>query len=113
MTRATATSPVTVSNRTRGAKGKAGENGAAAANGGRASTVRRSAKGAGGARGDGRTARYSDADLEPVRATLAAFRAGDFRPRPRHGDRGDTGHADKLMLAEIGLLADEVSLPRS
>jgi HAMP domain-containing protein len=108
MTQATATSPVTVANRTRGAKGKAGEDGAAAANGARGSTVRRSAKGAGGARGDERTARYSDADLEPIRATLAAFRAGDFRPRPRHSDRGDTGHADGLILAEIGLLADEV-----
>src|SRR5256714_956035 len=108
MTRATSTSRVTVANRTRGAKGKAGADGAAAANSARGSTVRRSAKGAGGARGDERTARYSDADLEPVRATLAAFRAGDFRPRPRHGDGGDAGHADGLMLAEIGLLADEV-----
>ena len=108
MTRARATSPVTVASRTRGAKRKAGEDGAAAANGGRSSTVRRSAKGAGGARGDERTPRYSDADLEPIRATLAAFRAGDFRPRPGHGDRGHTGRADKLMLAEIGLLADEV-----
>src|SRR6266851_2343614 len=108
MTRATSTSPVAVANGTRGAKGKAGEDGAAAANSARGSTVRQNAKGAGGARGDKRTARYSDADLEPIRATLAAFRAGDFRPRPRHGDRGDTGHADGLMLAEIGLLADEV-----
>src|SRR5436190_170450 len=108
MTRATSTSRVTVANRTRGAKGKAGADGAAAAKSARGSTVRRSAKGAGGARGDERTARYSDADLEPIRATLAAFRAGDFRPRPRHGDGGDAGHADGLMLAEIGLLADEV-----
>ena len=108
MTRATSTSPVAVANGTRGAKGKAGEDGAAAANSARGSTVRQNAKGAGGARGDKRTARYSDADLEPIRATLAAFQAGDFRPRPRHGDRGDTGHADGLMLAEIGLLADEV-----
>ena len=108
MTRARATSPVTVASRTRGVKRKAGEDGAAAANGGRSSTVRRSAKGTGGARGDERTPRYSDADLEPIRATLAAFRAGDFRPRPGHSDRGNTGRADKLMLAEIGLLADEV-----
>src|SRR5260370_38309471 len=108
MTRATATSRVTVANRTRGGKGKAGRDGAAAANRRGGSTVRQNAKGAGGAGGDERTARYSDGDLEPIRATLAAFRAGDFRPRPRHGDRGDTGHADGLMLAEIGLLADEV-----
>jgi signal transduction histidine kinase/HAMP domain-containing protein/CheY-like chemotaxis protein len=108
MTRATSTSRVTVSNKTRGPKGKAGEDGAAAANSARGSTVRRNAKEAGGARRDERTAQYSDADLEPIRATLAAFRAGDFRPRPRHGDRGDTGDADGLMLAEIGLLADEV-----
>jgi signal transduction histidine kinase/HAMP domain-containing protein/CheY-like chemotaxis protein len=108
MTRATSASRVALANGTRAAKGKAGEDGAAAANGARGSTVRRNAKGAGGARGDGRTARYSDADLEPIRATLAAFRAGDFRPRPRHGDRGDAGYADRPMLAEIGLLADEV-----
>jgi hypothetical protein len=108
MTRATSTSPVAVANGTRGAKGKAGEDGAAAANSARGSMVRQNAKGTGGARGNKRTARYSDADLEPIRATLAAFRAGDFRPRPRHGDRGDTGHTDGLMLAEIGLLADEV-----
>ena len=108
MTRATATSRVAVANRTRGANGKAGEDGAAAADGARGSTVRRSAKGVGGARGDRWAPRYSDADLEPIRAALAAFRAGDFRPRPRYGDRGDTGHADGLILAEIGLLADEV-----
>src|SRR5260221_272974 len=108
MTRATSTSPVAVANGTRGAKGKAAEDAAAAATSARGSTVRQNATGAGGARGDARTARYSDADLEPIRAALAAFRAGDFRPRPRHGDRGDTGHADGLMLAEIGLLADEV-----
>src|SRR5258706_7195252 len=107
MTRAAATSPVAVANGARGANGKAGEDGAAA-DGARGSTVGRSAKGAGGARGDKCAPRYSDADLEPIRATLAAFRAGDFRPRPRHGDLGDTGHADRLMLAEIGSLADEV-----
>src|SRR5258706_14693019 len=104
MTRAAATSPVAVANGARGANGKAGEDGAAA-DGARGSTVGRSAKGAGGARGDKCAPRYSDADLEPIRAALAAFRAGDFRPRPRHGDRGDTGHADRLMLAEIGSLA--------
>src|SRR5258708_6533159 len=108
MTRATSTAPVAVANGTRGATGKAGEDGAAAANSARGSTVRQNAKGAGGARGDEWTARYSDADLEPIRATLAAFRAGDFRPRPRHGDRGEPGQADGRMLAEIGLLADEV-----
>ena len=66
MTRATSTSRVTVSNKTRG-KGKAGEDGAAAANSARGSTVRRNAKEAGGARRDERTAQYSDADLEPIR----------------------------------------------
>src|SRR5258706_99032 len=107
MTRAAATSPVAVANGARGANGKAGEDGAAA-DGARGSTVGRSAEGAGGARGAKCAPRYSDADLEPIRAALAAFRAGDFRPRPRHGDRGDTGHADRLMLAEIGSMADEV-----
>src|SRR5258707_6732942 len=107
MTRAAATSPVAVANGQGGGNGKAGEDGAAD-DGARGSTVGRSAKGAGGARGDKCAPRYSDADLEPIRAALAAFRAGDFRPRPRHGDRGDTGHADRLMLAEIGSLAHEV-----
>src|SRR5260221_7952650 len=108
MTRAAATSPVAVANGTHGANGKAGEDGAAAADGARGSTVRRSAKGAGSARGDKCAPRYSDADFEQIRAALAAFRAGDVRPRPRHGDLGDTGHADRPMLAEIGSLADEV-----
>jgi HAMP domain-containing protein len=108
MTRATSTSPAAVANGTSGANGKAGEDGAAAADGAPGTTVRRSEKEAGGAREERCAPRYSDADLEPIRDTLAAFLAGDFRPRPRHGDRGDTGQADSLMLAEIGSLADEV-----
>jgi HAMP domain-containing protein len=61
-----------------------------------------------GARDDPGTLRYSNADLEPIRAMLAAFRAGDFRPRLGHGDGGETGHADKPMVEAICSLADEV-----
>src|SRR5450432_3177764 len=61
-----------------------------------------------GARPDVGTLQYSNADLEPIRAMLAAFRAGDFRPRLGHGDGGETGHADKPMVEAICSLADEV-----
>jgi HAMP domain-containing protein len=48
--------------------------------------------------------RYTDADLEPVRAALAAFARGDLRRRAgRAGDLRNNG-----MLAEIGQLADEI-----
>src|SRR6266568_1588367 len=48
--------------------------------------------------------RYADADLEPIRAALAAFARGDLRPRARRaGDR-----QNGAMLAEIGQLADEI-----
>src|SRR6266567_1444206 len=50
------------------------------------------------------TGRYADADLEPIRAALAAFARGDLRPRARRaGDR-----QNGAMLAEIGQLADEI-----
>src|SRR6266536_2112982 len=50
------------------------------------------------------TGRYTDADLEPIRAALAAFARGDLRPRAgRASDR-----REGAMLAEIGQLADEV-----
>jgi signal transduction histidine kinase/HAMP domain-containing protein/CheY-like chemotaxis protein len=61
-----------------------------------------------GAREDPGTLRYSNADLEPIRAMLAAFRAGDFRPRLGHGDGGETGHAGNPMVEAICSLADEV-----
>src|SRR5438128_10451699 len=50
------------------------------------------------------TGRYTDADLEPIRATLAAFARGDLRPRA--GRAG--GRHQGAVLAEIGQLADEV-----
>src|SRR6266700_2480616 len=51
------------------------------------------------------TGRYADADLEPIRAALAAFARGDLRPRARRaGDR-----QNGAMLAEIGQLADEIT----
>jgi len=46
---------------------------------------------------------YTDADLEPLRAALAAFARGDVRPLERPGHR----HNGRL-LAEIGQLADEI-----
>jgi signal transduction histidine kinase/HAMP domain-containing protein/ActR/RegA family two-component response regulator len=54
----------------------------------------------------GAAPRYSEADLEPIRARLAAFARGDFRPR---GEPAVDGHppADPV-LAGIMHLADEV-----
>jgi signal transduction histidine kinase/HAMP domain-containing protein/ActR/RegA family two-component response regulator len=47
---------------------------------------------------------YTEADLEPIRAALAAFARGDLRPRAsRAGDLQKSG-----TLAEIGQLADEI-----
>jgi signal transduction histidine kinase/CheY-like chemotaxis protein/HAMP domain-containing protein len=61
-----------------------------------------------GSRADGAgngARRYSEADLEPIRARLAAFASGDFRPR---ADPADDGHPADPALAEIIDLADEV-----
>jgi hypothetical protein len=46
---------------------------------------------------------YTDADLEPLRAALAAFARGDVRPVERPGRRHDG-----RLLTEIGQLADEI-----
>jgi signal transduction histidine kinase/HAMP domain-containing protein/ActR/RegA family two-component response regulator len=51
-------------------------------------------------------ARYSEADLEPIRARLAAFARGDFRPPAEPG--GDGHPPADPVLAEITRLADEV-----
>ena len=63
----------------------------------------RADNGTGSGAGNG-TGRYTDADLEPIRATLAAFARGDLRPRAGRADDRQKG----AMLAEIGQLADEV-----
>jgi signal transduction histidine kinase/HAMP domain-containing protein/ActR/RegA family two-component response regulator len=49
---------------------------------------------------------YSEADLEPIRARLAAFARGDFRPRGEPATDGPS--ATDPVLAEIIHLADEV-----
>src|ERR1035441_5539161 len=97
MTRATAASRVAQADGTAGAGG-----------GGARSVGRPSARRVNSARGDEGTLLYSDADLEPIRAALAALRAGDFRPGPGHADRGQAGHAEKPMVDAICSLADEV-----
>ncbi len=53
------------------------------------------------------TARYTEADLEPVRARLAALARGEFRPRGGPDDQYPAAPADPV-LAEIIQLADEV-----
>src|ERR1022692_306384 len=60
------------------------------------------------ARTEAGTLQYSTGPLEPGRAMLAALRAGDFRPRLGHGDRGETGHSDEHMVDEICSLSDEL-----
>jgi signal transduction histidine kinase/HAMP domain-containing protein/DNA-binding NarL/FixJ family response regulator len=68
-------------------------------------------------------ARYSDADLEPLRAALLALSNGDFRPRADvaragHGSSAANGEADALARiwplvdavgAELSALNDEVA----
>ncbi len=71
------------------------------ANGTRADNGVGSANGSGAGSGTGR---YTDADLEPIRATLAAFARGDLRPRAGRADDRHQG----AVLAEIGQLADEL-----
>jgi hypothetical protein len=51
--------------------------------------------------------RYTEADLEPIRARLAAFARGDFRPRAEPPDDGHPAAAGPV-LTEIIQLADEV-----
>ena len=63
----------------------------------------RADNGTGSGVGNG-TGRYTDADLEPIRETLAAFARGDLRARAGRADDRHNGD----MLAEIGQLADEV-----
>src|SRR5512146_1394953 len=57
-------------------------------------------------------ARYSDADLEPLRAALLALSNGDFRPRAevaRNGSSADNGTAgDSDALTRIWPLVDAV-----
>src|SRR6266851_2564980 len=107
MTRPTAVSRVAQADRTRGANGIAG--GAAAGGDGAARTGNRpAAASASGASLDKGTLRYSDADLEPILATLAAFLAGDLRPRVRPADDRHQQSAPGPALAEIAELADEV-----
>src|SRR5262245_54839098 len=84
--------------------------GGAAGNGVQRVGERQSPGGVNGRRGDQEILRYSDVDLEPIRAALAAFRAGDFGARPRHGGHAEAGPADGQMLTEISLLADEVDI---
>jgi signal transduction histidine kinase/HAMP domain-containing protein/CheY-like chemotaxis protein len=52
-------------------------------------------------------ARYTDADLEPVRAALAALSDGNYRPRARRAE--DLRPGESAMLAQIGTLVDEVA----
>src|SRR5215472_11306463 len=59
----------------------------------------------GGPDNDGRP-RYTEADLEPIRARLAAFARGDFRPTAGPDDR-HPAPADPV-LAEISELTDEI-----
>ncbi len=70
-------------------------------NGRHADTGRRSDNGSGAGN---LTERYADADLEHIRATLAAFARGDLRPLA--GWAGDRQKG--AMLAEIGQLTDEL-----
>jgi signal transduction histidine kinase/HAMP domain-containing protein/CheY-like chemotaxis protein len=56
---------------------------------------------------DNGTIRYSEADLEPLRAMLAAFAVGDFRPRAEPPDRRAAADPGPV-LTEIFELADEV-----
>src|SRR5215469_6935087 len=47
----------------------------------------------GGPDNDGRL-QHTEADLEPIRARLAAFARGDFRPRDRKSTRLNSSHVE-------------------
>ena len=54
-------------------------------------------------------ARYSDADLEPLRVALLALSNGDFRPRAEVGRNGTgNGNGDADALTRIWPLVDAV-----
>ena len=63
--------------------------------------------GNGSGRGASGGAKYTEADLEPIRARLTAFARGDFRSRAETADEREAATADPL-LAEILGLADDV-----
>jgi signal transduction histidine kinase/HAMP domain-containing protein/ActR/RegA family two-component response regulator len=102
MTETTASSRVIRQNQTgRGNGGGSGRTGDGNGSGGHGSGGNGSGRGAGGAK-------YTEADLEPIRARLAAFARGDFRARAEAaGERAAATTADPL-LGEILGLADDV-----
>jgi signal transduction histidine kinase/HAMP domain-containing protein/CheY-like chemotaxis protein len=98
MTETTASSRVTQENGTRLNNGT--DAGAGDGNGG--------GPGGGGHGGNGRPGgggRYTEADLEPIRARLSALARGDFRPR---ADAADELPAAGPVLAEIVDLVDQI-----
>jgi hypothetical protein len=97
MTETTASSRVTQENGTRLNNGADG--GGNGSNGG--------TPGGNGGNGGSGPARYTEADLEPIRARLAAYARGDFRLRAEAADEQHPAMADPV-LAEITGLADEV-----
>jgi signal transduction histidine kinase/HAMP domain-containing protein/CheY-like chemotaxis protein len=100
MTETTASSRVTQENGTRLNNGADG--GGNGSNGGTPG-----GNGGNGGSGGRGPARYTEADLEPIRARLAAYARGDFRLRAEAADEQHPAMADPV-LAEITRLADEV-----
>jgi signal transduction histidine kinase/HAMP domain-containing protein/ActR/RegA family two-component response regulator len=85
-----------------GGQGSGGQGSGGNGSGGHGSGGRGSPGGAGG------DARYAEADLEPIRARLAAFARGDFRPPAETPDGQEAAGTPDPLLAEILRLADDV-----
>jgi signal transduction histidine kinase/HAMP domain-containing protein/ActR/RegA family two-component response regulator len=64
--------------------------------------------GNGSGRGPGEGAKYTEADLEQIRARLAAFARGDFRSRAETADERAAATTADPLLGEILQLADDV-----
>ncbi len=102
MTETTASSRVMRQNQTSlGDGGDSGRAGGGNGSGGHGSGGSGSGRGAGGAK-------YTEADLEQIRARLAAFARGDFRSRAETADEREAAAAADPLLGEILQLADDV-----
>jgi signal transduction histidine kinase/HAMP domain-containing protein/CheY-like chemotaxis protein len=106
MTETTASSRVIGQKQTGlGNGGGSGRSGGGNGSGGHGSGGNGSARG-GGPKGGG--ARYTEADLEAIRARLAAFARGDFRSRAETADEREAARTADPLLGEILQLADDV-----
>ena len=113
MTETTASSRVIRQNQTGlGNGGGGGRSGDGKSSGGNGSGGNGSGSHGSGGNGSARGgARYTEADLEPIRARLAAFARGDFRSCAETAGEHEAVTTADPLLAEILQLADERRRP--